>query len=113
VIARIDANSLQSIFQNLLSNAIRYGQRGGNVVVELAIEHSMLVLTVADDGPGIPIYERELVFERFYRVAGTDVSGSGLGLAIVLQAVTRLAGSVRLESGLGGAGCKFTIQIPI
>ncbi len=113
VTARIDATPLQSIFQNLLSNAIRYGRQDGIVVVELRTEGNLMTITVADDGPGIAETEREMVFERFYRVAGTDIPGSGLGLAIVSQAVSRLHGSLSLENGLRGCGCKFTIQLPL
>jgi signal transduction histidine kinase len=109
----LDAQAWQSIVQNLLSNAVRYGRDGGQVVVELVAQNSILTLSVTDDGPGISPAEQSLVFERFYRVAGTDITGSGLGLAIVAQAVTRLGGKVRLEQGLQGRGCNFIVEIPV
>jgi signal transduction histidine kinase len=102
-----------SVVQNLLSNAVRYGHDGGRVAVELWLLEGTLMLSVADDGPGIAEAERSLVFERFYRVAGTDISGSGLGLSIVAQAVARLRGTVHLTSGLEGRGCCFTVALPV
>jgi two-component system sensor histidine kinase QseC len=109
----LDAQAWQSIVQNLLSNAVRYGRDGGQVVVELVAQNGILTLSITDDGPGISPAEQSLVFERFYRVAGTDITGSGLGLAIVAQAVTRLGGKVRLEQGLQGRGCNFIVEIPV
>lgn len=110
---RLDAQALQSIVQNLLSNALRYTQNGGEIALELSEHQDQLRLSVADNGPGIAQAEQALVFERFYRVTGTDVAGSGLGLAIVAAAVARLRGTVRLEPGLHGRGCCFIVEIPL
>jgi two-component system sensor histidine kinase QseC len=112
LIYSLGRHAFLSIVQNLLVNAVRYGHDGGKVAVELSVNERALILSVADDGPGIAEAERNLVFERFYRVAGTDVSGSGLGLAIVAQAVARLRGTVRLASGLDGRGSCFTVELP-
>ena len=111
LLQRIESHVFQSIVQNLLTNALRYVPPGGQVAVELIARQDRLVLTVADDGPGIPPGEQAMVFERFYRVAGNDASGSGLGLAIVAQAVKRLHGTVRLETGLHGRGCRFIVEL--
>lgn len=82
------------------------------MVVELKTQLGVLTLSVADNGPGIPVAESAMVFERFYRGVGHDASGSGLGLAIVRQAVARLSGKVRRSAGLGGKGCEFAVDIP-
>jgi two-component system, OmpR family, sensor histidine kinase QseC len=76
------AVGLNSIFNNLLDNAIRYAPLGGSVSVTRAL-HGGVDLTVMYDGPGIDPALRERVFERFYRIPGTGATGSGLGLAIV------------------------------
>ncbi|MFZ6798419.1 sensor histidine kinase [Undibacterium sp. Di24W] len=118
---QIDRNAFLSIVHNLLSNALHYGHekkldaehQRGEVHVELILLNTVVMLSVADDGPGIAEAERALVFERFYRVAGSDKSGSGLGLAIVAQAVARLHGRVRIESGLHGRGCRFIVELPL
>lgn len=76
---------LREALSNLIDNALRYTPRGGAVTVRLAREDDTVVLDVTDTGPGVPPAERELVFERFYRVLGTQVDGSGLGLSIVRE----------------------------
>ena len=108
----LEVHTFRSILQNLIDNAIRYGREGGNVVVELQLRGGILVLYVADDGPGIPETERARVFERFYRGAGrNDARGSGLGLTIVKQAATRLNGQIQIGPGLGEHGCSFVVEI--
>ena len=113
LIQAIDKHTFLSIIHNLLSNALHYGNDRGQVLVELKVTDNTMVLSVADDGPGIVDEKRALVFERFYRMAGTDKSGSGLGLAMVAQAVTRLHGNVRVETGLNARGCRFIVEIPL
>jgi signal transduction histidine kinase len=108
----LEHNSFQLIFHNLLDNAIRYGRGGGLVEIELSQQGDSLLLSVADDGPGIHPEQREQVFERFYRGAGDDSFGTGLGLAIVRQAATRLNASVEITDGLQGRGCRFLVRIP-
>lgn len=107
----VDVHSFQSILHNLVGNAIRYVPQGGRIVVELASTQDQLVLSVADDGPGIPQDQWGRVFERFHRGGGHDVPGSGLGLAIVRQAAQRMGGGVSLASGLDGKGCRFRVVI--
>jgi two-component system sensor histidine kinase QseC len=108
----VEVAALQSIVQNLLANAISYGGEGAQVVVGLNVRGDVLVLSVADDGPGIALAEHDEVFERFRRGSGIDAPGSGLGLAIVRQAAARMGGTVRLAPGLGGRGCTFVTEIP-
>jgi two-component system sensor histidine kinase QseC len=109
---RLEQDAFLSILRNLLHNAIRYAHGGGQVMVELLKRGEQLVLSVSDDGPGIAEQERTLVFERFYRCTGTQLSGSGLGLAIVKQAAERMGGGVHLTTGLAGKGCRFEVTIP-
>jgi two-component system, OmpR family, sensor histidine kinase QseC len=108
----LHTHTLQSILQNLLSNAIAYIQSGGRVVVAISQTSACLRISVADDGPGIPESQRNLVFERFYRGADHDTPGSGLGLAIVSQGTARLGGKLTLHSGLDGKGCEFILEVP-
>lgn len=78
-----DESSLVEMITNLVENAVRYTPANGSVSVSVVILQDLVRLQVDDTGPGIPAAERERVFERFYRILGTDVSGSGIGLAIV------------------------------
>ncbi len=79
--------ALREMLKNLVDNALRYTPRGGTATVRVAAHPGAVRLEVEDTGPGIPEAERTLVFERFYRVLGTQVDGSGLGLAIVREIV--------------------------
>lgn len=107
-----DRNAIQSILENLIDNALRYGGPQVRVDIDVAAVGSSIRLQVADDGPGIPEAQRARVFERFYRGHGNGQPGSGLGLAIVAEAVKSLGGSIALEAGDGGGGCRFVITLP-
>ena len=76
---------LGEAINNLIDNAIRYTPSPGRITVSVTTRQRKVILAVDDSGPGIPIEERERVFDRFYRVLGTKVEGSGLGLAIVRE----------------------------
>ena len=108
-----EVHSIQSVVQNLIDNAIRYGRDGGRIVVEVQPLSGAIRLSVTDDGPGIAESDRLRIFDRFYRGTQRDeVSGTGLGLTIVKQAAARMGGSVQLGDGLDGHGCSFTLLIP-
>jgi signal transduction histidine kinase len=97
------ARDVDDILDNLLENAIQYSGSGAEVAVEAGRRDSAVLLSVADDGPGIPEAERQRVFERFYRgVTGrSSASGTGLGLAIVAELVRRWEGEIRLDTAEG------------
>ena len=80
-----DSKRLKEMLYNLLDNALLYTPRSGKVTVNVKREAGEIVLSVDDNGPGIPKEEREKVFERFHRIMGTGQEGSGLGLAIVME----------------------------
>jgi signal transduction histidine kinase len=75
-------------------------------------EHST-VLTVSDDGPGIPSSERARAFERFYRIPGGPSGGSGLGLSIVGRVVELLGGGIELSAPAAGSGLVVTVRLPV
>lgn len=84
---RIAGNALmlRELLSNLIDNALRYTPQGGSVTVRVRRDGEHALLEVEDTGPGIAPSERVHVFERFYRILGTNVQGSGLGLAIVRE----------------------------
>jgi signal transduction histidine kinase len=106
------ADSLRMLLGNLLDNALRYSPTGGRVDVELGKEDNQAVISVYDSGPGIPETERERVFERFYRVAGSDVPGSGLGLSIVRQVAVLHGGHIELNTAKTG-GLAVRVVLPL
>ena len=114
-LVRISGDDMANIANNLIENAIKYNRPGGSVWVCLAVDEEDVVLTVEDNGIGIPAEERERVFERFYRVdkaRSRAAGGTGLGLSIVHDIVLRGDGSVRLTEREGG-GSIFQVTLPL
>jgi len=87
---------LQELLNNLIDNAIRYNQAGACITVGLDLHNNEAVLSVQDDGIGITINDQEKVFDRFYRVLGSQENGCGLGLAIVREIANQHQASVAL-----------------
>ncbi len=72
----------------------------------------LAIIEVEDDGIGIPVEERESIFERFYRVLGTDAEGSGLGLPIAAEIAELHQARIDLLEGSGGRGSLFRVSFP-
>lgn len=110
---------LVELLNNLLDNALSYaGQPGqnGHVTVSVTQQGRQALLIVEDNGPGIPLSERDRVFDRFYRVLGTGTQGSGLGLAIVKEIAQRhMADIVITETSPGSAspGTQITLRFAL
>ena len=108
VTIRGDSFLLRDMIDNLVDNAIRYTPPQGRVTVSCRAVGDTGVLTVEDDGPGVPAAERELVFSRFYRLSN-HTGGSGLGLAIVRDIALAHGASVMLDAADGG-GTRVTVR---
>ena len=105
---------LDEIVYNICENAIKYNRPGGFVKVSVRNESDESLVTVADNGIGIPKADRERVFERFYRVDKShskQIGGTGLGLSIVKHGVIFLGGRINLESE-EGVGTVITVGFP-
>ena len=109
-----DRERMKSIILNLLDNAVKYSRRGSTVSVSLARTNSSAMLSVADQGPGIPAEALTDIFKRFYRVdvSRTQIEGSGLGLAIVERLVELHGGKISVQSE-AGRGTTFTVELPL
>jgi two-component system, OmpR family, sensor histidine kinase TctE len=103
---------LGELMSNLIDNALRYCKPESRVTLCVAAAPRPSV-AVEDDGPGVPEPEREHIFERFYRVAGSDADGCGLGLAIVREIATLHRAVARVGGGSGGRGARFTVEFPL
>jgi two-component system, OmpR family, sensor histidine kinase TctE len=106
-----DARRLTELLNNLVDNAIRYSRDGGRVTVRVGSAPTPRV-SISDDGPTIPVPERERVFERFHRMLGTRADGSGLGLAIVREIATLHGATIALDDDVDGVGNTFTVAFP-
>ncbi len=104
---RVAPDALRLILKNALENALKYTSDGGEVTLRLLSEDDSTVIEVIDNGPGIPVAERERVFDSFYRMLGTTGEGSGLGLAIAREAANRLGGVISLHEPHEGRGIVF------
>ncbi len=112
-----DADRLQQVIDNLIGNAIKYSPPGGKITVSIATDPRSgdAVLTVADEGPGIPAEDRERVFAAFYRTrnaAKSQVSGLGLGLYICHELIAAHGGSIDVGAAPTG-GAAFTVRLPL
>jgi len=109
-----DRNSMEGIFTNLISNAIKYTPEGGKVWVKLAEESGFVKATVSDTGIGLKKEDLPRIFDKFYRVKTTQtrqIVGTGLGLSIVKSIVDAHLGSITVDSEEGG-GTTFTVLLP-
>jgi two-component system phosphate regulon sensor histidine kinase PhoR len=109
-----NTQQLRELFNNLITNAIKYNKPQGSVKVTVTSEPDEIIIIVEDTGVGIPEDARQRIFERFYRVdkgRSKRVGGTGLGLSIVKHIVNYYNGSIELESKLM-EGTKFTVHLP-
>jgi signal transduction histidine kinase len=104
---------LYLLLRNLLENSIRNVSPGGRVALEVAAGDRNVVLTVSDNGPGIPRTERARAFERFYRIPGSAAGSSGLGLSIVGRIVELLGGEIELAAPAAGTGLVVRVTLPV
>lgn len=102
---------LDQVLDNVLSNALEVSPDGGRITVEVESRADTVVLSVLDEGPGMPDADKSRAFDRFWRGQGlTGRSGSGLGLAVVKQLVTDDGGTVALADAPGGG---LTVEISL
>ena len=109
-----DGAKLQQVIYNLVNNALKYTPNGGKIHVTLQKLGGDFLLSVADNGQGIPQADQPHVFDRFYRVdraRSRETGGTGLGLSIVKQIVLLHGGNVSVDS-VENQGSKFTIELP-
>ena len=105
---------LRQMLDNLIGNAIKYTPEGGEISVNVEAQSEQIILSIKDNGPGIPPADQPHIFEKFYRASNVPkgVGGSGLGLAIVKSIVDNHQGRIWVDSLLG-QGTTFTVVLPI
>jgi two-component system phosphate regulon sensor histidine kinase PhoR len=115
VLVEGDPEGLRQVFDNLLSNAIRYTPEGGRIELRVKAEGSECIAEVEDSGIGIEAKHLGRIFERFYRVdraRSRELGGTGLGLSIVKHILARMDGGVSVQSRVG-VGTIFRIHLPL
>ncbi len=109
-----DTDRLIQLVLGLVENAIRHSPTSGSVTIGTSVSAGFAAIWVDDEGPGVPLSERERIFEPFYRGAGQARShgGAGLGLAIARSIASAHNGTIAVESAVGG-GARMIVRIPL
>ena len=111
--AEVDSTRISLVLTNLIENAIKYNREHGEVTVTVDADEEYFMLSVADNGIGIPEEDQARIFERFFRVdKSREIGGTGLGLSITRSAILRHHGTISVESK-EGEGTTFTVRIPL
>jgi signal transduction histidine kinase len=109
-----DRDLLFQALANLIDNAVKFSPVGGTVRISAATESDRVSIRVADQGPGIPLQDRERVLNRFQRLdASRSTPGNGLGLPLVLAIARRHGGSLSLQEAQPGGGLCVAIALPL
>lgn len=107
-----DLYKVEHICYNLLSNALKYTNESGNIIVKAENSDGMVQICVEDTGKGIPKEDIKHIFDRFYQVQNSNKEGTGIGLAIVKSFTELQGGTVKVES-VYGKGSRFIVTLPI
>ncbi|MGC8736190.1 MAG: ATP-binding protein [Dissulfurimicrobium sp.] len=105
-------SAIEQAVVNLIDNAVKYSSEGSGVAVVMEVQGAEAVLSVSDEGPGIPTDALDKVFERFYRLGNDKTGGAGLGLSIVRQVAQIHNGRTWVEGRLGH-GSTFYLAVPV
>ena len=115
VVANVDADAIRQVLLNLLDNAIKYGPQGQTIKVELFGESDKACIAIEDQGPGIPMAERQRIWGAYYRLERereSAIAGTGIGLAVVAELIDKHGGTVRVADSESG-GARFVIELPL
>lgn len=108
---RLDLQMLSNVISNLVTNAVKYSPEGSSVKLRTRITDGQLILTVHDQGMGIPLEDQQHLFQRFFRGSNaTTIQGTGLGLNIIKRYLDLMNGRIRFTSEPGNT--MFTVELP-
>lgn len=110
----VHAALIEQALVNVLENAARFSPNNGRLELRVQVRDEQLCLVVSDQGPGIPVAEREKIFDMFYTAArGDRGQGTGLGLAICQGMIGAHGGSILVGEGIDGQGTCITLCLPL
>ena len=112
-LVRADAIAIAEVLYNLIENAVKYSERGTTITLTAKTHGNKLLVSVNDEGRGIPAEMRERVFEKFTRLNNSRATGLGLGLAIVRRIIEAQNGTIDIREGDSGNGTKVVLTFPI
>ena len=115
VVAPLQREAFRQVLLNLLDNAVKYGPAGQTITLALAQAGTWARVTVSDEGPGVPVREREAIWTPFFRgnaAAAQGAGGSGIGLAIVKDLVTHMGGRISVLASETERGAVFQVELP-
>jgi signal transduction histidine kinase len=107
----VDARQIAHVFSNFVSNAVKHARPGEEIVLRAKNQDGQVRFSVVDHGPGIPPQFQAQIFDRFFRVPGSESTGAGLGLAIAKEIVLAQGGSIGVQS-TPGQGSEFYFDLP-
>ncbi|WP_374286533.1 ATP-binding protein [Lactococcus sp.] len=111
----IDTDRMTQVIDNIIGNALKYSPEGGEIKVSLKLKEKQLILSISDQGMGIPKSDLPNIFKRFYRVdeaRNSQTGGTGLGLSIVKNILLLHGGTIEAQSEGVGMGTSFIITLP-
>jgi two-component system sensor histidine kinase KdpD len=111
----VHAALIEQAIYNILENAVKHSPTGSTIRLDAAVTDGQLIIDIRDKGPGIPVAERERVFDMFYTLNRRDrhSAGTGLGLAICKGMIGAHGGDVQILDNDEGMGCLFRIKLPL
>ena len=112
IVVKGDAIRIKMLIDNLIDNAVKYSPAGSTVTTRIEETEQSVILTVEDNGPGIPPEGKNAIFQRFYRILGSGIAGSGLGLSIAQEIARSHRADVSIEDAPGhrGTSAKVTFS---
>ncbi len=116
IVLHSDNLKLRSVFDNLISNAIKYAPIGGKIHLKMQRKDGHAVFSVSDNGPGVKEEDKERLFKKFQRLSAKPTGGevsTGLGLYITKSYIESLGGTIEVSKSMRLAGAKFTINLPV
>ncbi|MFC4651914.1 ATP-binding protein [Lactococcus nasutitermitis] len=111
----IDTDKMTRVIDNIIGNSIKYSPDGGDISVTLKVQDNHVILTISDQGLGIPKEDLPKIFKRFYRVdkaRNSNTGGAGLGLSFVYDIINLHGGTVSASSDGEGLGTTFSVSLP-
>lgn len=111
-LARIDFRLMEHVLSNLVINAADYSPQESNITIDIKVHPQSVMVSVLDEGPGIPTEHLDKIFDKFFRVPGTSTGGTGLGLSIAKN-IVELHNGILTVQDLEPKGASFVITLPL